>query len=330
MALILYKCDTCKREVGKPQNPKGLEIINRCVITLGCRGKLYQENVLEDFVRGELPADVIGLDSWQQRRMLYNHTQLKSESTWRIEHNLGTVPVVSIFVDSPTSEDNNNQIEVKPQDVIYVSSDITDIVFETPETGIAQLVARSSDPQLFQPSEVVTAVDTTTQVSSSGELTLATRVASSPPEKIHIQLMYTTPTGIEIPLTYTVDDSPAALSPWTSSNRVLIQGKLYKVRSFNPIKLATQTGAIPDGSSVRFLGYNPDVSHNDITPLSDDLVFILMASYPYASVDTIRDRIIDANDLSTTSATKQMVYTSGELAVTAASIQDVHPAIRSI
>ena len=330
MALILYKCDTCKREVGKPQNPKGLEIINRCVITLGCRGKLYQENVLEDFIRGELPTDVVGLDNWQQRRVLYNHTQVKSESTWRIEHNLGTVPVVSVFVDSPTIEDADNRVEVKPQDVIYISSDVVDIVFETPETGIAQLVARSSDPQLLQSSAVVTEESTTTQISVSGELTLATRVANPSPDNIQIQLLFTTPTGIEVPLTYTIDNKADAPSPWVSSSRVLIQGKLYRVRSFNPITLASKSGSVPSGSTVKFLGYNSDVNYNQITPLSDDEVFILMASYPYAGVDVIKDRVVDANDLSTTSATKQMVYTSGELAVTASSLQTVHPTIRSI
>ena len=98
MAIVVYKCDVCKRDIELEQNIKGLENIQRCTITHGCRGKLYQTKVLPDYVRGRLPDQVAGLDDWRQRTVLYNHEQTIESDSWLVNHNLGTFPSVSVFV----------------------------------------------------------------------------------------------------------------------------------------------------------------------------------------------------------------------------------------
>ena len=69
MAIVVYNCDTCKREVELPQNKEGLEVIQRCIITAGCRGKLYQTDLKLNHIRGKLPDSVIGLVDWSQREI---------------------------------------------------------------------------------------------------------------------------------------------------------------------------------------------------------------------------------------------------------------------
>ena len=118
MAVVVYKCDVCKREIQLQRKIRSLESIGRCTITNGCRGSLYQIDLLEDFVRGALPDPVSGLDDWQQRKVLHNHEQAIERDEWIIEHNMGSFPIVSVFVDRPIEGDLENREEITP-DMIY-------------------------------------------------------------------------------------------------------------------------------------------------------------------------------------------------------------------
>ena len=84
MAIVVYKCDVCDREIEILQNPEGLETVGRCVITDGCRGNLYQIDTKQDFIRGKFPETVAGLTDWTQRKVLYDHTQSVATFQWRI------------------------------------------------------------------------------------------------------------------------------------------------------------------------------------------------------------------------------------------------------
>jgi len=123
MAIVVYKCDTCKRDIELIRNIEGLETVQRCVITLGCRGKLYQTKVHPDFTRAALPTDVLGLDNWLQRKVLHNHEQTIESTEWLVTHELGTFPAISVFVDRPTTEDPNNREEILPTDIRIVDND---------------------------------------------------------------------------------------------------------------------------------------------------------------------------------------------------------------
>ena len=65
MAVVQFLCDTCKRTIEIPQDPRKLEVIKRCVITEGCRGNLLQQRVFQNFVRGRPTEPVTGLEDWQ-------------------------------------------------------------------------------------------------------------------------------------------------------------------------------------------------------------------------------------------------------------------------
>ena len=149
MAVVVYKCDTCEREIEKPQNVDGLEVISRCVITLGCRGKLYQVDYKQDFIRGRNPEPVAGLDDWFKRKALYNHTQTIEANTWTVTHNMGIHPSVQVFVEVGGGE----LVEAQPSAINIISPDKLEIEFGKDDrgldifrTGVAQLIARSTRP----------------------------------------------------------------------------------------------------------------------------------------------------------------------------------------
>ena len=127
MAIVEYKCDVCKRTTQIPRNEKGLERIQRCIITQGCRGKLYQNNLFEDFVRGSLPDQVAGLNNWVQRKVLHNHEQPIERTEWIIEHNMGTLPTINVFIDQLGTDD---RLEIIPENVTIIDKNAVSLTFE--------------------------------------------------------------------------------------------------------------------------------------------------------------------------------------------------------
>lgn len=314
MAVVVYKCDTCKRDLETIRDIEGLEVIGRCTITLGCRGKLYQVGLFTDYKRGSLPDTVIGLTDWQQRRVLYNHEQPIQNTQWNVVHNLGTVPSVSVFVDRPVEGDEDNREEILPQDITIVSPDVMVLTFDREWSGIAQLVARQSDPQLLQP-QTFRVVDTTqasTQISNVGEVTVATKLKDGvEPSAINLQVNYSTTAGVDQVITYVADDQPAANSPWNDVDKVVIKGKVYTVRSYSGVTAEMTTGVIASGSTFRYTGvdeYNTD-TYRDIEPGE---VYMLLATSPYEIVDKITTQYIDITDVTDTVNQFAFIYDDGE------------------
>jgi hypothetical protein len=330
MAIVLYKCDVCKRNIELIQNVRGLETPQRCVITHGCRGKLYQERVLQDYIRGSLPDDVTGLENYQQRKVLYNHTQSIENQEWIIQHNLGTAPSISVFVSRPTEEDPEGTLEILPTDTIIVSSDVVRLVFDRPESGIAQLVARASDPHLLQPfvREAATALELS-QVSNFSEITIATRTSSplAEPSQITVQFTYITTGGVEVPITYAADDQPAAISPWNNEDRLIINGKVFTVRSFNIVVAQQISGVITNGSQIRFTGVDDGSGERDI--VENELVFLLAQS-PYDNVDRLTTTYIDAFSVQGDANPFAFFFDNSEFVADETILQTIHPPIRSI
>jgi hypothetical protein len=330
MAIVLYKCDVCKRDIEIIQNVRGLETPQRCVITHGCRGKLYQEKVLVDFVRGSLPADVTGLDNYQQRKVLYNHTQSIENQEWVIQHNLGTAPSVSVFVSRPSEADPDGTLEILPTDTIIESPDVIRLVFDRPESGLAQLVARASDPNLLQPfvREAATSLELN-QVTAFSEFTIATRTSAplAEPAQITIQLVYVTTGGIEVPIVYAADDQPSAVSPWNDTDRLIVNGKVFTTRSFNIIVAQQLSGVITNGSTVR-LGYVDDGS-GERSVVANELIFLL-ADSPYDNVDRRTTTYIDGVSVQGDDNPFAFFFDGGELVADETILQGIHPPIRSI
>lgn len=349
MAIVVYKCDTCKRSVELIRNIKGLETVQRCVITHGCRGKLVQADLLEDFSRASIPDEVAGLDDWIPRRVLYNHTQTIANSVWIIPHNLGTFPSISVFADRPLTDDETNREEITPGDVQIIDPNNLLLRFDRPRSGIAQLVARSSDPQLFNP--VPTAATETIpsiQISSSGRVVFATRVK---PEwnatSFGVQLEFASG-GQSAIVAYTADSDASAVTAWAGSDRVVIRGKSYQVREFEGVAAEMITGVVLNGNTFRFRGFdfnkNVDAGGNlsyeyQVDPTDaaagspfvsvlPSEVYILLASPPYDTADKITNQVIDITQITKSVNPYAMYYDSGEFYASESVLTSVFPSIR--
>lgn len=330
MPIVAYRCDVCKREIELQQRPEGLERISRCTITNGCRGRLFQEEVLLDFIRGQRPPPVPGLDDYVQRRVLFNHTQTIARDEWDIVHDLGTSPSVQVFVDRPTSEDPNNQIEILEQDQEVVSPDRLKLRFDRPETGIAQLIARQSDPILLRPLQTLFEPEVAPQrLTAQGELTIATldtTVGVSP--LITLQVEFQIAGGGLAIFTYTADDQPSIKSPWLNINRVVIAGKPYTVRSF-PMINAEVLRLTANGSTFQFTGYDP-LGVVNFQPINEDDIFILLADPPFENVDTIDDEAIDVTSVAPDNNPFAFAISGTETIADPVVVERIFPLIRPI
>ena len=286
MTLVVYKCDVCKREKQYIQNPDGLETIQRCTITHGCRGKLFQTDLHPDYIRSSTPRRVLGLDEWRQRKVLYNHTQSIARDEWLVEHNLGTFPSVSVFINIPIEGDLENTEEVIPTDTVVVDENNLLLKFDRPWAGLAQLVARQSDPNLLQPyTRVVEAETTLQQISNGGEIAIATRVSSiGESSDISLVTRYTTTQNTIIDNTYTVSDTPEndSTSSWADFNKVVKKVKIYTVRSYECIiMLEMVDDNMRSGSTFSFTGIIDYKDINDTRERKRDEVYILFVSTPF-------------------------------------------------
>lgn len=339
MAVIQYKCNVCKREIDLVENQKGLEVMNRCIITEGCRGELYRINRLEDFIRGQFPDRVPGLDDYTQRRVLYNHTQSIPSTEWFVEHNLGVAPSVQVLIDiaaestadlseTPCAlvsvEDNFIQVEITDFDVTITSPNTLTITFDDPRSGLAQMIARSSAPVVFE--ESVEAETPVFQLTSTGSLlTIATRNSTIPQgSSVDIEIDYIPPGSLTpITKTYTVPITTISDSPWNDFTNVLIQGKIYRVRSFDTFVSEMSDGTIPDGSTFYFKSVNSrDIDSREI--------IILLALSPYENVDKIKDRIIDVSTVTAQNASLSFFHTDRELFTFTPIILSTFPPLREV
>lgn len=343
MAIVVYKCDTCKREIEKSRNYSGLEVIGRCVITHGCRGSLYQTKLHPDYVRGSIPDPVTGLDDWKQRKVLHNHTQAIERNEWVIEHNMGVIPSVSVFVARPIQGDPDNKEEITPIDIVALSDNILKLVFDREWAGTAQLVSKQSDPNLLQPTiRTVVEEETAFQISNLGEISIATRINSAEPTQdlsepiISLLVGYSSTVGGVLEELYSADDQPSLLSAWQGSayDRIVVNvnsaRKPFVVRSYNGITPNMTAGNIDSGSTFKFVGVDPVGDGNNFRPIEKGEVLILLATSPYDIVDKVLDQYIDVYDVSDENNPFGFFYNNGEFFATTDIITSVYPPILNI
>lgn len=331
MAIVVYRCDVCKREIELPRNIEGLERVSRCTITQGCRGKLYQTNVFPDFIRGSLPDDVAGLNNWIQRKVLHNHTQAIERDEWVIVHNMGVAPIVSVFVDRPIEGNLDNREEITPEDIIFDSADQITLRFDRPWSGIAQLVGRQSDPDLLRPFQRAAEIEVPlSQMSNNGDITIATRIDKDlGSANVQFNVQYNTATGTSPLITYTADDQPSVDSAWADFNKAVIKGKVYTMRSFQALVPEMTSGVINSGSTFRFA--NVDWTEDGtFESIGAGEMFILLAASPFQVVDKLRDRFIDVTSVTPTLNPFAFVFDTGEFFADPTVIQTIYPPIRSV
>jgi len=338
MAIIRYKCNVCKREIELPENPRGLEVINKCVITDGCRGELYRIARKQDFIRGEFPSSVPGLSDYTARRVLYNHTQAVSATEWFITHNLGVAPSVQVLLNKSSAAvedvtetpcvlrnatEGFDQVETTDFTIEIISPNELVIRFTDPQSGLAQIIARSTAPVVTE--EAVEAETPTFQLSNDTLITIATlNDTLLPASNISLDVVYTAP-GSTSPITenYTVTPVVSTSSPWNDFTTVLIQGRQYRVRSYDAFITGMVDGTIPDGSSFYF-------SQVDARAIEPQEIFILLALSPYADVDKVTNQVIDSNRITASNAESSLFHRSRELFAFTPVIVSTFPPIRNI
>lgn len=350
MAVVVYQCDTCKRETYRQQNRRGLDVISRCIITSGCHGKLNLQEVKPSYAIGHATTPVIGLADWSARKVLFTYHQGFLKKTWEISHKLNNQPSVTVYV-YKDGLNSTTLVKEEPESIVYTSNDTITLTFRNAVTGIAQCQARSaSDGQNIT---TLIPVDTTptdanvfstdrsfgiTNGMDAGELTLATRVGTvaisgfAPTQEIQLTAHFLSPTDlseIAVPVVMTmrtVNNTPVDTtgSPWAGSKYATIRGRKYLLRSVNLHTDGNLTlRGIPQGApcyfTVKYLG-------QDRTLVEDEML-ILTSSHPHHSVDRNYSEIADLAKLTKDKATAYTSYVDDDLLGNTSLLEEIFPSI---
>lgn len=331
MAVVLYKCDTCEREIELQRQPDTLETFGRCVITEGCRGHLYQVDIKQDYIRPKRTKPVEGLTDWIQRRKLYTHYQTVDSSQWVIDHNLGVLPSVQVIVEREISGKQTQSIEVEPENIETVDLNRIVIHLSRAESGVAQCIARSTVQPGEREVEQQQVQAEPVQLSNDNIVSIATR---SEIDNIYLKMHFTDEGNVFNTYIYKVDKSPSFYSPWNNLNHIYVNNKRYLIRSFNfkgPINNTEDfvNGTITEGSAI----YASEISFDDgvtYETLSREQVLFLLAQEPFKVQDKALDQLVYPTDITAENANNLMYIDSNEIYVSDQIVMNVFPHIKAI
>jgi hypothetical protein len=341
MATILYKCDTCKREIALTENPVGMTVFAKCVITEGCKGKLYKLSRNANIVREDLdfPPVVQGLNDYTRRRVFYEKDIVISSNPWKIEHSLGVAPAVSVYF---TDETTGQQYEVSADDYVVttVDKDNLEIDFGGQRKGTVHLVARSSVPR-----EVVTVTDATDlfQVSHDGYMDFAVPIIvndgdekiSTSDININLQIEIQIPSNpiILVDDEYLLDGQDSD-SPWFGWDTILLRKRrVFTTKSMQILDFFSATfddintlDDIPDGTTFEI----QQIQFTDtLSSIESRLLFLLLSQTPFQAPDKIRNQIVDVGELLLSSTSRFFVF-DGEVFIDRSNIERMYPRIEEI
>lgn len=312
----VYQCDTCNRRVRVPANDRGLDVIQRCIITNDCPGKLHKVLLRKDI--NNTPAStpkVAGVQDWAQRRVLFDYVQSIEDTEWIINHNLGSIPTLQVFINKDTSD---GEISVETLDYTLTVTDLNTIAitFENAQSGVAQCIAHASanttNPQQPTPAVAVSNV----LISNSGILTIATLETTPPTALVDVTILFKNPVDNSI-TEYTfadVDAIPDAESPWAGAYQVMVAGRTFDVRTFD----VTTEGPIVSGSQMT-------IQIGGMLTQEYKKNLILLGKPPYAVPDRITDKYIDLAAIGTVQP--ELYYAGGEVWCATSKIRQVYPPI---
>ena len=235
MSIVVYKCDTCNREIELPQQKSGLEVMSHCIISHGCKGKLIQTYIKTSHIRGKLPnPDPNGLVDWVPRKVYSKSEQTVPLKQWKVHHNLGTHPSIQVHITLSSGQ----QIETSDFTTTYVSLNEANISFPEPRSGFVQCFARTSivnDVQTNTSSNQYVKPTEYTNITGGAVLTLSTPVEFNV-DGLKIGFISDTDVPVYLePLTFSSRTS--SLSPWWTQSvqdelvKVHFSGKLWDVQT---------------------------------------------------------------------------------------------------
>ena len=340
MSVIRYKCTNCNREIELIEQPTGLETIGGCVITNRCRGRMYRLERLEDFAVGKFPSDVTGLTNYIKRNVLYDHTQAIADSVWLVEHDLGVNPSVQVLVNREELIDGvvvKSRLEIEPQSITLIDKNNLTIRFDRPESGLAQVIARSS--AFTQTVETIDPGITYLPVSQSNILTIGIDCESG-------QFPAGTTAGLQLVRIYYLDQqtldetafesavykdyearSPVSTSAWNDVSEIFVNGQIYTVMTIDIGDPVTDIGA-PSAGTVLFQagtstsGFPYDQSPNMV---------VLLSNPPHQNVDKNRNQLFRPDlDVGPALTLDSFIFAAGEILIDQTKIEGVFPPIFAV
>jgi len=346
MATIDYKCDTCKRNITLAENPLGMTVFAKCIITEGCKGTLYKLARNENIARevSDFPPAVLGLNDYVKRRAFYPELINITSNPWKIKHNLGTSPAVTVYI----LDNNDDTSELSPDEYIVtvVDKDNIEIAFNSPQRGLVHLVARSSVPIA-----VVTVADNGNlfQVSNGGFMDFASVSVINTLSgqqflteddfdlQIEVQIPSSPLTTVE-GVNELLKDQLNSSSPWFGWEQVLVRKRrnfaTKNMQILEAFQLAfgssiiTNLTDVPNGSSfvIQKIRYrNVGTGYlGEFIQLEPRSLLLLLANSPYGVVDKIRNQVIDVGELPLATNGRFFIY-DGEVFLNQDNIERIYP-----
>lgn len=331
MSVVVYGCDTCNREIELQQNPIGLESFGKCLITMGCRGKMFKKYERQDFIRAKIPDADPDLDDFIPRNALYEHKQNVPMKTWYVRHGLGVAPSMEVF-ETRFDENNADVITAVEPKVTVEGDNVIRLDFERETRGIAQAIARSTKeiPSKVRSRTARAVVSTVQQPTESatirvtGKQETVTVGTLARTDNVDIEVVYTFPDLTERTIKYTASSVPSIVSPWSGTTQVYVDGLTYVVRTFNLVnEQVTLSGGIPTGSTF----YIKSVNRFDIKPKE---VIALLATDPFEIQDRIQDKYIDMSVITADNAASSGYVSVNQLYCYTSTLISVYPPIQQI
>lgn len=301
MTIDTFICDTCKRAIDVPSNPSGVSLFPRCVITKNCRGLLNKVN--KQFVAAEQYHNIgTSTDTWIKRPLIYNHRQVSARTRWIIAHNLGTIPILDVFVYNPAYtllESHSYSVESKNE---YQ----TVIVFDAPQSGEVQCIARQSSTKAVVAKENTLVNYNTIPLSYNSAIVIATKL----PAITSLELSINTNVRTTTVLRQNVDSLTD--TPWEGVKHITVGNNRYNVFGFTLIGAqdglkataafwvnSINTEKVRQGESYILLANSPFLHPSDRI-LSNALDVSRMTSINQANMSLIAGNIYCAPSLLTT------------------------------
>lgn len=326
----VYQCSVCNRKTRVPVNKRGMDIINNCIITNGCKGKLNKVTLTKDIVNTPtLTPAVTGLNDWYQRSTLYTHEQTVATEKWEVVHNLNGNPIVHVFLDRLVYDEESNtsisQLVAVPQPkTTLVSSNAITLTFDVAESGLAQFITLSS-PNTTNPSSTIITIPTEDNVQVSTDTGLLSIGTLSTLTNVSIEITFIISGQSPVKILYTnIDNTPVSESPWASTDSCFVNGKSYVTRSLDIVSHPAAinkflTGQIPPQGGSFYVS-----KVNGVTPATDEVV-ILGATSPFTAVDRVYDKYVKLT--AETSTSGGVLYSFGKIFATSTAIKSVFPFI---
>ena len=293
----------------KQRNVKGLDTLKRCTITQNCIGELVQTDLLENHVKPNPTPHVGGIIDQTPRLVMHEHKQTIGKKVWKIQHNLGNIPVVFTFdttmnpLEPIVSHIDENNLELSFPDKSYA--------------GLAQCVVSSSKPDIVttKQSEVISGT-ISKQLTFGQHISIAV-LDQTYPSSFDLSIDFTDADGVITIQEYNVsmvnDDST-----WGDFSYLYVKGKKYNVRSFDITGIDHNTAIFYHRTGPTRISFAP----NDF--------FILLSSKNRSSYDKVLNQLIDVSSVSTIQNQFSFFVENGELYGETSIIQDVYPYIRKI